>query len=285
MNDPESSFGEILRRWRRQRGLTQLSLANQADISARHLCFLETGRAQPSRDMLLRLAEHLQVPLRDRNSLLMAAGFAAVFPERPLADPALAVVRKAIDLILQAHDPYPAFAVDRYWTLVASNNALRPFLGDVDSSLLHPPVNVLRLTLHPQGLAPRLANYHQWRSHVLIKLSGQVLATADSRLSALLQELQDYAMPVGIPRECESSNCEDWHRLVVPFQLATDFGILSFYSTTTIFGTPIDTALSELSLELFYPADKATVDALRRDSDRTRNDAPIAANSSPSSAQ
>jgi transcriptional regulator with XRE-family HTH domain len=244
--------------------MSQLDLAAEAGISARHLSFLETGRSQPSRDMLLLLAAQLQVPLRERNVLLQAAGFASVFPERQLAEPALEVVRKAIDVMLAAHHPFPAFAVDRHWTLVASNGAFRPFLTGVDPVLLRPPVNVLRLTLNPNGLGARLANYLEWRSHVLDKLRRQSEASGDPILFELLQEFRNYPVPAAVDRTPASGTDQEFHRLVVPFQLVTDTGILSFFSTTSIFGTPVDITLSELSLEFFYPADAATAAALRK---------------------
>ena len=270
--------GDLLREWRRRRGLSQLDLATETEISTRHLSFLETGRSSPSRDMLLRLAEHLQIPLRERNVLLAATGFAAVFPERELADPALDVIRKAIDVILTVHRPLPAFVVDRHWTLVASNDALTPFLGGIDPSLFEPPVNVLRLTLHPGGLAPRLANYHEWRSHVLDKLHHQITRTGDPVLAELRQELRSYPAPSGSGLATASSSLDQQcHRIVVPFQLRTDGGTLSFFSTTTIFGTPIDITLSELSLESFYPADSATATALQKAADARQQSSPNAA--------
>jgi len=214
--------------------------------------------------MLLRLAEHLQIPLRERNLLLNAAGFAAEFPERPFAGAALGVVRKAIEVVLEGHEPFPAFAVDRHWTLIASNGGFRPFLVGIDPALLRAPVNVLRLTLNPGGLGPRLANYHQWRSHVLNKLRGQLLASGDPVLLDLLHELRDYPAPIGVHGDVSSSSNQEWHSLVVPFQLATETGVLSFYSTTTVFGTPLDLTLAEISLESFYPADAATAAAVRK---------------------
>ena len=270
--------GDLLREWRCRRGLSQLDLATETEISTRHLSFLETGRSSPSRDMLLRLAEHLQIPLRERNVLLAAAGFATVFPARELADPALDVIRKAIDVILTVHRPFPAFVVDRHWTLVASNDALTPFLGGIDPSLFEPPVNVLRLTLHPGGLAPRLANYHEWRSHVLDKLHHQITRTGDPVLAELRQELRSYPAPSGSGlATAPSSLDQQCHRIVVPFQLRTDGGTLSFFSTTTIFGTPIDITLSELSLESFYPADSATATALQKAADARQQSSPNSA--------
>jgi hypothetical protein len=212
--------------------------------------------------MLLRLAEHLQVPLRERNALLKAAGFSAIFTEQTLTGTGFDVVRQAINAVLAGHEPYPAFAVDRHWTLVASNGGFGPFLGDIDATLLQPPVNVLRLTLNPRGLGKRLANYRQWRAHVLDKLQGQICASADPVLIDLLKELRGYPSAESATNDVGSEAHQDWHRLVVPFQLMTESGILSFYSTTTIFGTPVDITLSEISIESFYPADTATANAL-----------------------
>lgn len=258
--------GDLLRDWRQRRRMSQLELATEAQISTRHLSFVETGRSLPSRDMLLRLAEQLQIPLRERNILLTAAGFAAVFPERDLADPSLEAVRKAVDTVLTGHLPYPAFAVDRHWTLVASNGGFTPFLRGIDQQLLEPPINVLRLTLNPGGLGPRLGNHHQWRSHVLDRLRHQIQVSGDPILMALLEELKKYPLPRGADSNSTSSAAEECHRIVVPFQLATKLGILSFFTTTTIFGTPLDVTLSELSIELFYPADAATAEALQETS-------------------
>jgi transcriptional regulator with XRE-family HTH domain len=257
------SVGDLLRLWRQRRRVSQLDLATEAEISAKHLCFLETGRSQPSRDMLLHLTEHLQIPLRERNVLLNAAGYAPVFPERQLGDPSLAVIRKAIDALLAGHHPYPAFAVDRHWTLVASNDALTPFLCGIEPELLQPPANVLRLTLHPQGLGPRLANFSEWRSHVLDKLHHQIEISRDPILIGLRQELRNYPAPKKTPVAPALPLDPGCHPFVVPFQLLTENGILSFFSTTTVFGTPVDITLSELSIESFYPADSATRDALR----------------------
>jgi transcriptional regulator with XRE-family HTH domain len=254
--------GDLLREWRQRRRLSQLDLASEAEISTRHLSFLETGRSQPSRDMVLHLAERLEIPLRERNLLLVAAGFAPVFPERPLQDPALDAARKAIDLVLAGHEPYPALAVDRHWQLVAANSAVTRLMAGAEASLLRPPVNVLRLSLHPQGIAPRIANYHEWRAHLLVRLRRQVDLTADPVLTALLTELAAFPAPPGAKPARPIRNGDQ--SVVVPFQLTTDAGVLSFVSTTTVFGTPLDITLSELALESFFPADAATADALRR---------------------
>jgi transcriptional regulator with XRE-family HTH domain len=255
-------IGDHLREWRQRRRLSQLDLALEADISAKHLSFLETGRAQPSRDMVLHLADRLDVPLRERNVLLLSAGYAPVFPQRSLDDPELLHVRHAIDLVLKGHEPYPALAVDRHWTLVAHNAAVPPLIASADASLLQPPVNVLRLSLHPKGLAPRIANLPEWRAHLLARLRQQIDVTADGELIKLLDELSGYPAPGGgkVPR---STVNEDYAGVVVPVQFVTDAGILSFFSTTTIFGTPVDVTLSELAIESFFPADAATAERLR----------------------
>jgi transcriptional regulator with XRE-family HTH domain len=254
--------GDLLREWRQRRRMSQLDLALEAEVSTRHLSFVESGRAQPSREMVLNLAERLDVPLRERNMLLVAAGFAPVFRERSLEDPALASARKAIDLVLQGHEPYPALAVDRHWNMVAANAAIARLIGDVDPSLLQPPINVLRLSLHPKGMAPGIANLPEWRAHLLERLRRQVEVSADPALAELLKELQGYpAPPRSGPRKAAANG--EFAGVVVPLQLVTAAGTLSLFSTTTVFGTPIDITLSELALECFYPADAATAQALR----------------------
>lgn len=211
--------------------------------------------------MLLRLADHLDVPLRERNELLNAAGFAAVFTEQPLAGSGFEIVRNAINAVLKGHEPYPAFAVDRHWTLVGTNGGFRPFLGGIDEALITPPVNVLRLTLNPRGLGKKVANYQQWRSHVLENLRRQIAKSNDPFLIELSNEIRAYAPP-HMSAAGEPPAHEEWHRLVVPFQLMTESGTLSFYSTSTVFGTPLDITLAEISIESFYPADTATASVL-----------------------
>ena len=252
--------GGLLRQWRQRRRLSQLDLACDAGISTRHLSFLETGRAQPSRDMVLLLSEQLDVPIRERNVLLVAAGFAPIFPERALDDPALAAARAAIDLVLDRQKPYPAFALDRHWRIAASNAALPELYEDVAPELMQPPVNALRLSLHPRGLAPRIANLAEWRGHLLYRLRRQVELTADAALIELLREVSAY--PGGSHPPAQTSLLE--HEIVVPFRIKTAGDILSFFSLTTVFGSPVEVALSELALELFFPADDATDAAVRR---------------------
>lgn len=254
--------GDLLRDWRKRRRMSQLDLASEAEISAKHLSFLETGRARPSRDMLLHLAEQLQVPLRERNIMLVSAGYAPFFPERPLDDPQLSAARRAIDLVLAGHEPHPALAVDRHWTLIAANNALPSLLVGVAPALMQPPVNVLRVSLHPDGLASRIANFGEWRAHLLARLRHQVDVTADPVLIALLHELGSYPRPPGAAPP-PSHLDHGASAVAVPFQLRTPNGILSFLSTTTMFGTPVDITLSEVAIESFFPADAATAQALR----------------------
>ena len=252
--------GELLRVWRNRRRLSQLDLALEAEISTRHLSFVETGRSLPSRDMVLHLAERLDVPLRERNVLLHAAGYAPVYPERPLGDPALGAGREAVELLLKGHEPYPALAVDRHWTLVAANDAVARLLGGADPDLLRPPVNVLRLSLHPAGLAPRIANLAEWRSHLLARLRQQIDVSADPVLVELMDELRAYP----VPDRGGAVADHDTAAMVVPLRLATEGGVLNLFSATTVFGTPVDVTLAEIALETFFPADAATADALRR---------------------
>ncbi|WP_246683903.1 helix-turn-helix domain-containing protein [Labrys sp. KNU-23] len=240
--------------------MSQLDFALEAEISQRHLSFMESGRSKPSREMVLHLAERLEVPLRERNALLLAAGYAPVFQERGLDDPALAPAREAIDLVIGGHEPYPALAVDRHWTLVAANKAIAPLLvGVSDKRLLEPPVNVLRLSLHPEGLAPHTANLPEWRDHLLDRLRQQIAISGDEILARLLDELSAYPVPAsrGKPRA-------DLGGIVVPFELRTPQGLMCFFSTTTVFGTPVDITLSELALECFYPANAETTEILKR---------------------
>jgi transcriptional regulator with XRE-family HTH domain len=248
-------IGTLLREWRQRRRLSQLGLACDAEVSARHLSFVESGRSAPSRDMVLRLAEHLQVPVRERNTLLAAAGFAPVYSEKPLSDPELDSVRNAIDLMIQAQKPYPAFAIDRHWKIVASNGALPELYSEVTPALLKPPINALRLTLHPDGLAPRIANLAEWRGHILSRLHRQIDATADPTLTALMHEISQYSG--GGVYESRV------HTVAIPFRIYAKDRLLSFYSMTTVFGTPLDVTLAELALEFFIPADAATVGAVR----------------------
>lgn len=246
-------LGEQIRQWRQRRRLSQMELALEAEISTRHLSFIETGRARPSREMVLLLAEHLEVPLRERNAMLLGAGHAPVFAERPLDHPELAAAQRAIGLVLKGHEPFPALAIDRHWNMVASNAAVAPLLDGVAPHLLEPPVNVLRLSLHPEGLAPRIRNLGEWRGHLLERLRRQAWLTSDPTLAALLDELGSYPTAEG------ASDAAIVDNVAVPLRLDTPLGTLSFLSTTTVFGTPRDVTLDELAIEAFFPADEETL--------------------------
>jgi transcriptional regulator with XRE-family HTH domain len=249
--------GTLLREWRQRRRMTQMDLALEAEISPRHLSFVETGRSQPSREVLMRLSEELEVPLRERNALLLAAGYAPLYRERHLQDQALEAARRAIGVVLESQKPFPAFALDRHWNMVASNGALPQLYEGVAPELLQPPVNVLRLSLHPRGLAPRIANLAEWRAHLLSRLRRQAELTADPKLGELLREARAYPAEEAF----ESPSLE--HEVLVPFRIRTPQGVLSFFSTTTVFGSPVDVTLAELAIESFYPADRATEQAVR----------------------
>jgi transcriptional regulator with XRE-family HTH domain len=253
-----TGFGPLLRRWRQQRGISQLELSLQAEVSSRHLSWLENGRAQPSRAMVLRLADRLGVPLRERNALLASAGYAPLFAERALDDPALAAAREALQRLLDAHEPWPALAVDRHWNLVAHNRLVPLLLAHAAPALLLPPVNVLRVSLHPQGLAGRIGNLGAWRAYVLKRLAQQVANTLDPALQRLLDELR--ALP-GPPAPDE--DFEGLADLAVPVSFHTAAGTLNFLTAITVFGAPRDVTLAELAIETLLPADAATADKLR----------------------
>lgn len=254
---PPPRVGVLLRDWRRRRRLSQMELALEAGVSARHVSFVETGRARPSAEMVLHLAERLDVPLRERNALLLAAGFAPVYSQRDLDDPDMGPVRSALQQVLAAYEPAPALAVDRHWGMVAANAAVPALLDGVDPGLLAPPVNVLRLSLHPDGLAPRIRNLAQWRSHVLDRLARQAAQTGDPALHALHAEL------VALPGGADAHAHEALADLAVPLRLAVGGQELTFLSTVTTFGTATDITLAEISVEAFLPADAATAEALR----------------------
>lgn len=261
MTTLEVPVGRLIREWRTRRRMSQLDLAAEAEISQRHLSFVESGRAAPSREMVLHLAERLDIPLRERNHLLLAAGYAPSFPERRLDDPSLAPAMGAVQLVLKGHEPNPAIAVDRHWNLVAANTAIAPFLQGIEEpSLLSPPVNVLRLSLHPRGLAPRIANLNEWRGHLIHRLKRQNDAYGDPVLMELERELSAYP---GAARGAPAVLPKDSAAIAVPLRLKMGTEVLSFISTITVFGTPLDVTLSELAVESFFPADARTAEVLR----------------------
>jgi transcriptional regulator with XRE-family HTH domain len=251
-------FGVHLRRWRERRRMTQTDLAVAAESSTRHLSCLETGKAQPSRDMVIRLAEYLDIPLRDRNTLLLAAGFAPAFSERSLDG--LEAAKAAIETVLRAHHPLPAIAVDRHWNVVLSNAALPQLYEGCSEALLRQPVNAVRLMLHPEGMGPRIVNFAAWRAYSVSMLRQQLDAHGDPVIKQLLAEVAGYPVPDASE---EQKGFEGPERLVTPFKVATRFGVASFLNTITVFGTPNDVTLAELALEMLFPADQDTIAIVR----------------------
>jgi transcriptional regulator with XRE-family HTH domain len=277
--------GGLLREWRRRRRMSQLDLACDADISTKHLSFLETRRSRPSREMLQHLAECLDVPLRVRNTMLSAAGFEPVFPQRTFDDPALAFARRDVDTILAAHEPNPAMALDRHWVILSANSAVASLVAGAEPIVLRPPVNLLRLCLHPAGLASRIVNLIEWRAQIVARLRRQIEASGDTGLIDLLEEIRNYprppesgsslsrligSRPLGSgSRSIRSRDVGDTlHGIAIPLQLVTIDGTLSFFSATTRFGMPADITLSELTIEAFLPADQPTAEILQRNAQR-----------------
>lgn len=260
MDRASVTFGSELRRWRQQRGLTQMALALAAEVSTRHLSWLEAGKSEPSRAMVLRLAEHLDVPLRERNALLVAAGFAPLYSTQRWDDPRLAPLRAQLQALLDAHMPWPALAVDRHWNVVAHNQTLPLLLQFVAPALRQPPVNMLRLSLHPQGLAPMIENLPRWHAHILQRLQRQIASSGDPALVALHAELKRYA-PAPAAAAADDGPAPD--ALATTLVLNTPYARLSFITTITVFGAPHDVLLSELAIETALPADAATAQALR----------------------
>lgn len=250
----DQQIGVQLREWRRRRRLSQLDLALEAELSARHLSFVESGRSKPSRETILRLAAALDLSLRNRNALLLAGGYAPVFPEKSLeaSEETSAVVQQVID----CHLPFPSLAIDRHWNLVASNAAVAPIIADVAPRLLQEPVNVLRLSLDPEGLAPKIINLAEWKRHLVARVAHQLAQSGDPVLEQLLEDMKGYAAPAG-PGFASVS------LIATPLKLHSDVGTLDLLSTTTVFGTPVEITLSELAIETFFPANPATRDRLR----------------------
>ncbi len=256
------AIGPLLRQWRTRRRRSQLDLALDVEVSTRHLSFVETGRARPSRELLLRLGAVLELPLRERNRLLLAAGYAPHFPEHRIDEPQLAQALEAVRQVLNAHAPYPAVAVDRHWNLVLANATAQALLAAVAPELLAPPANVLRITLHPQGLAPAIVNLGEWRAHLLARLRRLAEQSGDPVLESLLEELKAYPT---LPGEDQPGG---YHSplpdVIALFRLRSPLGELRLFSTITVFGSPGDITLSELALEAFFPANGETAERLRR---------------------
>jgi transcriptional regulator with XRE-family HTH domain len=255
----QRTVGELLRQWREQRRLSQLELALQAEVSTRHLSFVETGRSAPSRDMVLRLAEQLDVPLRDRNLLLLTAGFAPVYTESAFDSPRMTAVRVAIQQVLAGHEPYPALVVDRHWNLVDANASVALFTEQIAQEMLVPPLNVLRLSLHPRAMAPFIVNLGEWRAHLLGRLRRQIALTSDREIEELYAELRSYPCDQPDPPVALHGTGD----VVVPLRVRYRERELAFFGIVASFGTPIDITVAELAIESFYPADAETADVLR----------------------
>src|SRR6201996_8906286 len=258
-------IGEQLRSWRERRRVSQLDLSLQAGISARHLSFVETGRSKPSSGLMLRLAKELDVPLRERNALLLAGGFAPAYPEHGLDAPPLSAITEAMRQVITAHLPNPALAVDGHWELIDANDALFRLVEGTSPELLEPPVNVLRVSLHPDGMAPRILNLGQWRQHVLFRLRRQADRSGDPFLHELYEELRGYPRgEAGQPDQAgRPDGAGEAADVVLPMRIRAGDAELSFLSTTTVFGSPLDVTVAELAIESFYPADGATAAFMR----------------------
>lgn len=258
---PDTAVGPLLRDWREQRRLSQLELALRAESSARHISFIETGRARPSEEMVLRLAEHLDVPVRERNALLLAAGYAPRYAETPLHDPALGSLREGIERLLRGYEPYPALVVDGTYDVVAANRGIMTMLDGVAEHLLAPPLNAMRLTLHPQGMAPRIRNLREWRGHLLAQMERQIALVRSEALRALYDEVAAYPLPETGDRGSHPEEPVPYFAL--PLRLDHDGRTLSFVSSISTFNTPMDVTVAELAIETFLPADSATAEYLR----------------------
>ena len=256
--------GEQLRSWRERRRVSQLDLSLQAGISARHLSFVETGRSKPSSGLILRLTEELDVPLRERNALLLAGGFAPAYPEHGLDAPPLSAITEAMRQVITAHLPNPALAVDGHWELIDANDAVFRMVAGAAPALMEPPINVLRVSLHPDGMAPRILNLGQWRQHVLFRLRRQADRSGDPFLHELYEELRGYPGGAGQPEKAgPPDGAGEAADVVLPMRIRAGDAELSFLSTTTVFGSPLDVTVAELAIESFYPADGATAAFMR----------------------
>lgn len=258
------NVGTLIRAWRERRRISQLALALRAESSARHISFIETGRTRPSQGMVMRLAEHLEVPIRDRNTLLVAAGYAPVYNETPLQDPQMYVLRTGLKNLLAAYEPNPALIMDGKYEILIANRGIQALLGDLPEHLLEPPMNAIRLTLHPQGLAPRIRNLAEWRTHLLERIDRQVALRPSSELSKLRDEVSAYPAPGPESAQAEeATSTAEQHQLALPLKIQAGEKTLSLISTVTTFNTPMDVTVSELAVEMFLPADPETAQALQ----------------------
>ncbi|MFJ3223609.1 helix-turn-helix domain-containing protein [Streptomyces sp. NPDC086783] len=252
---PGKGVGPLLRGWRERRRVSQLELALRAGSSARHISFVETGRSRPSEEMVLRLAEHLDVPVRERNALLLAAGYAPHYPETPLGDPAMDALRQGMERLIQGHEPYPALVVDATYTVLAANRGITMLLDGIPGFLLEPPLNAMRLTLHPQGLAPRIRNLREWRGHLLAQMERQIALHRSDALRALYEEVAAHPVP---ERAADDESAEPVAHFALPMRIEHEGRVLSFISSISTFNTPMDVTVAELAIETFLPADPAT---------------------------
>jgi transcriptional regulator with XRE-family HTH domain len=260
----DTGVGPLLRGWREQRRVSQLELSLRADSSARHISFIETGRSRPSEEMILRLAEHLDVPMRERNSLLLAAGYAPRFAQTALDDPSMTALREGIERLLTGYEPYPALVVDGTYTVVAANRGIAMLLDGVPEHLLAPPLNAMRLTLHPEGLAPKILNLREWRGHLLHQMERQIALARSGPLRELYEEVAGYPAPHTGSRD--ANDREDPHPypyFALPMRIEHEGHVLSFISSISTFNTPMDVTVAELAIETFLPADPTTVKYLR----------------------
>ncbi|MFG2868338.1 helix-turn-helix domain-containing protein [Streptomyces sp. NPDC048338] len=259
----DTGVGPLLRGWREQRRLSQLELALRADSSARHISFVETGRSRPSEEMILRLAEHLDVPMRERNTLLLAAGYAPRYAESTLDEPRLEALREGIEQLLAGYDPYPALVVDGAYTVVAANRGIGMLMEGLPEHLLTPPMNAMRITLHPEGLAPRILNLREWRGHLLAQMERQIGLARSESLRELYEEVAGYPLPAGPGGGADREDPQPYPYFALPMRIEHDGRVLSFVSSISTFNTPMDVTVAELAIETFLPADPATVAYLR----------------------
>ncbi|MFD3437810.1 helix-turn-helix domain-containing protein [Streptomyces sp. NPDC058685] len=260
---PGTGVGPLLRGWRERRRVSQLELALRADSSARHISFIETGRSRPSEEMILRLAEHLEVPVRERNALLLAAGYAPRYAETSLDDPSLAALREGLEQLLHGYEPYPAIIVDGTYTVVAANRGIAMLLDGLPEHLLTPPLNAMRITLHPEGLAPKIRNLREWRGHLLAQMERQIALARSTELRELYDEVAAYPVPDPPATEPPPADPAPAPVLALPLRIEHEGRVLSFVSTISTFNTPMDVTVAELAIETLLPADPATVKYLQ----------------------
>ncbi|MEV7611699.1 helix-turn-helix transcriptional regulator [Streptomyces sp. NPDC089799] len=254
------TVGALLRTWRERRGISQLELAGRADSSSRHISFIETGRSRPSEEMLLKLADHLDVPMRDRNSLLLAAGYAPRYAHTPLDDPSMGTLREGLERLLSGYEPYPALVVDATYNVIAANRGILMLLDGLPEHLLTAPLNAMRITLHPEGLASRILNIKEWRGHLLAQMERQIALARSEPLRALYDEVAAYPVP---DRPGDAEPAEPVPYFALPCVIEHDGQVLSFVSSISTFNTPMDVTVAELAIETMLPADPATVKYLR----------------------